>query len=129
MSTMEHMGFASSNIVFGVGSFTYQMMTRDTLGFAVKATWGLICANGTAIFKDPITDEGTKKSAKGLMVVNRDSSSGKLVLSDNLSAGEYSHMFSDGEMRPVYGPDAGEQDKKTHLRVDDTIEEIRERLQ
>ena len=30
---LEAKGFASSNIVFGVGSFTYQFNTRDTYGF------------------------------------------------------------------------------------------------
>jgi nicotinamide phosphoribosyltransferase len=30
---LEAKGFASTNIVLGVGSFTYQMNTRDTLGF------------------------------------------------------------------------------------------------
>jgi nicotinamide phosphoribosyltransferase len=31
--------FASGNIVFGVGSFTYQFVTRDTFNFAMKSTW------------------------------------------------------------------------------------------
>lgn len=119
-------GFASTNIVFGIGSYTYQMNTRDTFGFAVKATYGEVnelkgfkasnddgltwfdwewsdYRNGWVvdepeslcftteemlankggytecqpiysiepkeIFKDPITDDGTKKSAKGLLGV------------------------------------------------------------
>lgn len=77
-------GFASTNIVFGVGSFTYQYNTRDTFGFAVKATYGeveeefvpspesLVRGIRTVsreIFKDPVTDDGTKKSAKGLLCV------------------------------------------------------------
>jgi nicotinamide phosphoribosyltransferase len=32
-------GFACTNIVLGVGSFTYQFNTRDTLGFAAKGSW------------------------------------------------------------------------------------------
>lgn len=62
-------GFASTNIVFGVGSYTYQYNTRDTFGFAMKATYGEINGVGQEIFKDPITDDGTKKSAKGLLMV------------------------------------------------------------
>lgn len=61
-------GFASSNIVFGVGSYTYQYLTRDTLGFAVKATYAVIDGNGYNIFKAPKTDSG-KNSAKGLLSV------------------------------------------------------------
>ena len=32
-------GFAATNIVLGIGSFTYQYNTRDTLGFAAKGAW------------------------------------------------------------------------------------------
>lgn len=62
-------GFASTNIVFGIGSFTYQHNTRDTFGFAIKATYGEVENVGREIFKDPITDDGTKRSAKGLLMV------------------------------------------------------------
>lgn len=62
-------GFASINIVFGVGSFTYQYNTRDTFGFAMKATWAQIDGKGHNLFKDPVTDSGIKKSAKGRLAV------------------------------------------------------------
>ena len=65
-------GFASQNVVFGVGSFTYQFNTRDTLGFAVKATWGVVNGEEREIFKDPKTDTGAKKSAKGYLSVGKD---------------------------------------------------------
>lgn len=62
-------GFASGNIVFGVGSFTYQYVTRDTFGFAMKATWAEVDGVGHDLFKDPVTDNGVKKSAKGRLSV------------------------------------------------------------
>ena len=64
--------FASDNIVFGIGSYTFQYQTRDSLGFAMKATYVELDGVGQAIFKDPVTDSGTKKSAKGLLCVDRD---------------------------------------------------------
>lgn len=70
LERLEENGFASSNIVFGVGSFTYQYVTRDTFGWAMKATWCGINSVGIPIFKDPKTDSGTKKSARGLLHVN-----------------------------------------------------------
>lgn len=69
LERMMAMGFASSNIVFGVGSYTYQMVSRDTYGQAVKATWGVVDSEPREIFKDPVTDDGVKKSAKGLLRV------------------------------------------------------------
>ena len=60
-------GFASTNTVFGIGSYTYQYVTRDTFGFAMKATYGEVNGKGRNIFKDPKTDDGTKRSAKGML--------------------------------------------------------------
>jgi nicotinamide phosphoribosyltransferase len=78
---LEAKGFASTNVVLGIGSFTYQYNTRDTFGFAMKATYveankpkfdGDFNPEGREIFKDPITDDGTKKSATGLLCVKKD---------------------------------------------------------
>lgn len=63
-------GFASSNVVLGIGSYTYQYVTRDTYGFAMKATYGETRSGGPqAIYKSPKTDDGVKNSAKGLLCV------------------------------------------------------------
>ena len=80
---LEAKGFASTNVVLGIGSFTYQYNTRDTFGFAMKATYverqrrginpatkkEVVVTQGFEIFKDPVTDDGIKKSAKGLLKV------------------------------------------------------------
>ena len=78
---LEKKGFASTNVVFGVGSYTYQYVTRDTFASAVKATWVEIDGVGHDIAKDPITDNGTKKSAKGRLAVVPDHL-GELMLVD-----------------------------------------------
>lgn len=64
-------GFASTNIVLGIGSYTYQYNTRDTFGFAMKATYGEVNGEARSIYKNPITDDGTKKSAKGLIQLKK----------------------------------------------------------
>jgi nicotinamide phosphoribosyltransferase len=84
---LEAKGFASTNIVLGVGSFTYQYVTRDTFSSAIKATWVEINGEGKDIFKDPITDSGMKKSAKGRIAVARDDD-GKLLLVDEFYGAE-----------------------------------------
>lgn len=70
---LKEMGFASTNWVAGIGSYTYQFNTRDTFGFAMKATFGVVNDTGREIFKDPKTNEKkfSKKSAKGLLAVFR----------------------------------------------------------
>jgi nicotinamide phosphoribosyltransferase len=67
-------GFASGNIVLGTGSFFFQGgmvggTTRDSLGIAVKATSAVVDFEQINILKDPITDDGTKKSATGRLAV------------------------------------------------------------
>lgn len=65
-------GFAATNVVLGVGSFTYQFNTRDTMGFAAKGAWFEAYGEGHNIMKDPITDDGTKKSLRGRIKVTED---------------------------------------------------------
>jgi len=69
LNGLQRKGFASTNIIFGIGSYTYQYVTRDTFGMAMKATSGVIRGQRVAISKNPKTDNGLKKSAKGLLCV------------------------------------------------------------
>lgn len=62
-------GFACTNIVLGIGSFTYQCNTRDTFGYAAKGAWFMNNGKGIDIYKEPVTDDGTKKSLKGKCAV------------------------------------------------------------
>ncbi|QNR24165.1 nicotinate phosphoribosyltransferase [Croceimicrobium hydrocarbonivorans] len=72
---LANKGFASTNVVLGIGSYTYQYKTRDTFGFAMKATSVVIKGKRQSIFKDPITDNGIKKSACGLVKVTKSQNS------------------------------------------------------
>ncbi|MBP1325088.1 nicotinamide phosphoribosyltransferase [Leucobacter exalbidus] len=94
-------GFASTNVVFGVGSFTYQYNTRDTFQSAVKATWAQVDGVGYDLQKDPVTDSGMKKSARGRLAVTRDGA-GTLTLieqatPDQEAASELREVWTDGE--------------------------------
>lgn len=129
---LEAKGFASTNVVLGIGSFTYQFNTRDTFGFAMKATYvelevpkfgEFLDQNlnteivGREIFKDPITDDGTKKSATGLLRVAKNED-GNITLFDKVNweietgdAGLLKTIYKDGEFQNTT-----------------TLTEIRERL-
>jgi nicotinamide phosphoribosyltransferase len=130
-SRLEAKGFASTNVVLGIGSFTYQYNTRDTFGFAMKATYveftkefyttsqsvsSETITEGREIFKDPITDDGTKKSATGLLCVTRDEYSGDYILIDRVNW----KTAAGGELRTIYRN--GAFDNLT------TLSEIRENL-
>ena len=69
-SRLADNGFASTNVVFGIGSFTYTFVTRDSLGYALKATYAKINGEETFIQKDPKTDtDNLKKSLTGKVAV------------------------------------------------------------
>tara|TARA_R110000868_G_scaffold411614_2_gene705917 strand:+ start:1460 stop:2947 length:1488 start_codon:yes stop_codon:yes gene_type:complete len=94
-------GFASGNVVLGIGSFTYQYATRDNFGFAMKATSGVVNGERRDIFKDPKTDSGIKKSAKGLLRVEREGDT--LVLHDQQTEAQESQgllntVYEDGKL-------------------------------
>lgn len=90
-------GFASTNLVLGIGSYTYQYNTRDTFGFAIKSTYGVINGKSVNIFKNPKTDSGIKKSAKGLLRVNADLSLSEEVTWEE-EGGILETVFLNGKM-------------------------------
>jgi len=97
---LKEKGFASTNVVLGIGSYTYQYCTRDTHGFAVKATWAEVNGKEQFLFKNPVTDNGTKKSARGRLAVVE--SDGALQLLEGLS--EYGQKQIEGNLlQPVWG--------------------------
>lgn len=83
---LERKGFASLNVVFGIGSFTYQYNTRDTFGFACKATYAVVDGEERMLFKDPKTDDGTKKSQRGRVHVHYNHE-GEITFKDGLTKG------------------------------------------
>ena len=114
LSKLVQKKFASSNIVLGIGSYTYQYNTRDTFGFAMKATYSEVNGTPINISKDPATDDGTKKSAKGLLRV--DEINGRLILHDEVTK----EQETEGSLQPVF--------QNGQLLVDISLSEIRNKL-
>lgn len=114
---LKRKGFCSDIPVLGIGSFTYRYTTRDTFGFAVKSTYGEVNGKAINVFKDPKTDDGLKKSAKGLLGVAR-CEHGHYRLIDELTMDEYQRSFGTWNiMEPVF--------KNGKLLRDQSLSEIR----
>jgi nicotinamide phosphoribosyltransferase len=111
---LKNKGFASSNITFGVGSFSMNYATRDSLGMAQKATWAQVAGKGHNLFKDPKTDTGLKKSAKGLIRV--DLVDGIYTYTDCVTP----EQEQGGELKTVF--------LNGKLLIDQTLAEIRARV-
>lgn len=99
---LEEKGFAATNLVLGIGSYTYQYRTRDSLGFAMKATWCQINGEPREIFKQPKTDNGMKNSLKGLIQVLQDKDgiyyAKDCVTPEEEKYGCLEEIFVDGEL-------------------------------
>ena len=111
---LEGASMAACNLVLGVGSFTYQFKSRDSLGFAVKATACKINGEIKEIFKQPKTDDGTKNSLKGLIAIYEEN--GTYVAKDCVSEAEE----MEGALEPVF--------VNGSLVKDYSLSEIRERI-
>lgn len=98
LSGLDRDGFASTNVVLGIGSYTYQHVTRDTFGLAMKATYGDHRDSGPqVIWKDPATDDGTKRSARGLLHVKEDGTLVDEVTWEMERTGLLQTVFIDGQ--------------------------------
>ena len=98
-------GFASTNLVYGIGSYTYQYVTRDTDGYAIKATYAIIGGEPLEIYKSP-KGAAFKKSAKGLCAVFKDEN-GEFYLKDEASwydvnNCEFVKIFENGQLIKDY---------------------------
>lgn len=113
---LEAKGFASTNVVYGIGSYTFQYNTRDTFGFAMKATYAVINGQEKLLFKDPKTDDGTKRSQRGRVHVHYNND--KIVYVDGL--------LKDANVKTPNLLESVFEDGK--LLRDESLSEIRERL-
>lgn len=91
-------GYAASNIVFGHGSYAYNFSTRDTLGYAVKATAAFTYDGKLIPIQKTVKTDAGKKSACGLLHVTED-----LTLIDNCTpeqeaTGALRTIFKDGTL-------------------------------
>jgi nicotinamide phosphoribosyltransferase len=118
LSGLEKKGFAPT-VVLGIGSYTYNANTRDSLGMAVKASSVVINGVRQAIFKDPKTDDGVKKSLYGRAIVVSDGDSIKVIDETNIE--EYKANIENDLMRTVF--------KNGELLIDDSIFDIRNRTE
>lgn len=100
LDKMKEMGYAASNLVIGVGGIL-RNHSRDTLGFAIKATYVEVNGEKREIEKDPITDH-KKKSHKGLLCLTLGDYLEYLTIDqctqDQEKMGLLRTVFKDGEL-------------------------------
>lgn len=107
-------GYAASNVVLALGAYTLAHLSRDSLGFAIKASYAVVDDKGVATYKRPATDM-SKASQAGLFKVVKEEN-GDYKLFTNVSASEE----QEGELKTIW------EDGKFTLET--TFDEIKKRL-
>lgn len=111
--------FATDCVVLGIGSYSFQYVTRDSFGTAMKATYAEVAGKSRNLFKDPITDNGkaAKKSAKGLLKVTYDAASKNYTLHQEVTREDEGK----GELKLIF--------ENGKLLIDQSLAQIRARIQ
>lgn len=118
---LKSQGWAIENVIFGVGSYSLQYKTRDSQGWAYKATYGEINGEPIMIFKDPKTDRESghamKKSQKGMVYVYKDETTGEICFKDGYTS---KTIPENNLLKPVF--------RDGKMIVEQSLSEIRNRL-
>lgn len=112
LQRMKEMGYAASNLVIGVGGIL-RYHSRDTLGFAIKATKIEVNGKERSIMKDPITDQGKKSHSGYLCLEKKD---GKYITLNDVTR----EQESKGLLVPVF--------RNGKILVEHNIYSIRDRM-
>lgn len=111
IANMDSKKLALDNIAFGMGGALLQHMNRDTLQFAMKASYALIDGEGRDVYKRPVGDKG-KASKRGILTLNQ-AANGKFFTRQRWDT------VGENVLRTVY--------RNGELLVDDTLSQVRDR--
>lgn len=95
---LQAKGFASSNVVFGIGSYAYNYHTRDTLGMAIKCTAAWDIKHNLIETQKTVKTDSIKKSAKGLLHVDSNFVTTDSVTPEQEATGELKVVYSNGTL-------------------------------
>lgn len=104
-------GFASSNLVFGCGSYLLQKLDRDTQRFAFKASAACLGGEWKDVYKEPL--DNSKSSKKG-----------KLILVKHM--GGYETLTSNDPIYPVAKDELREVFRDGYMLKEYTFDQVRE---
>lgn len=113
LNYLEIKGWSSDNLIFGSGGGLLQSFNRDSMKFAIKASYVEIDGQGFGIKKDPITSKGSKTSKSGKVDLIWTETGYQTKSDENQIDGK-------SELIPVF--------ENGQLLVDQTFDQIKSRL-
>lgn len=84
LSVLKAAGWSADNVVFGCGGYLLQQLNRDTLRFAMKASYVEVNGKSRDVFKNPRTDP-SKASKRGRLTLVCHNGNIKTIREEELS--------------------------------------------
>lgn len=79
---MEEMGFCATNVVFGSGGGLLQKFDRDTMKFAIKASYAVVDGEKRDLIKSPVTSPGKRSKSGRLKLIRTPDAPGYATVND-----------------------------------------------
>lgn len=100
--TIDELELSPFNVVFGIGSYTYQFVTRDTFNWKLAPAAMSVNGRLVPLEKHPITDDGTKHSYRGLVATYGGDgvpfTAKENASMEDLDSCAYQRSFEDGDL-------------------------------
>jgi nicotinamide phosphoribosyltransferase len=112
LEVLKMRAISTENVAFGMGGGLLQKLDRDTLKWAMKASWAEVDGQPRDVFKDPVTDPGKRSKAGRYAVVAGEDGIYEAVREDALAG-------RSNLLRPVW--------RNGELLVDESFATIRKR--
>lgn len=100
LKTLKNNKISAENVAFGMGGALLQKLNRDTMRFAMKASYARVDGQWRDVFKDPVTDSGKRSKRGRLALVKTDKGGYKTVREENLNGrrNELQVVFENGQL-------------------------------
>ncbi len=100
LRTLKNNNISADNVTFGMGGALLQKLNRDTMRFAMKASYACIDGKWRDVFKDPITDSGKRSKRGRLALVKTEKGGYKTIREENLGdhRNELQVVFENGKL-------------------------------
>lgn len=85
LKTLKNNKISADNVAFGMGGALLQKLNRDTMRFAMKASYACVDGEWRDVFKDPITDKGKRSKRGRLALVKTDKGGYKTIREEELN--------------------------------------------
>jgi nicotinamide phosphoribosyltransferase len=118
LGVLEQHGYSADNVAFGQGGALLQIVNRDSLRFAMKASAVQIEGRWRDVFKDPLTDPGKRSKAGRMTLLQRGNDFATVRLESPAHAEHLEAGWQDA-LRTVF--------EDGRLLVDDSFAQIRAR--